>query len=326
MTAVSATRAHRVRRRSASNRVSRTMRRDERGARSSSDSASGSWTMPEEPLLERRAPRLDRVDRPAGGDDRRDELRDPVRAIGWIASQSPSSVSGPNRARPARAAGVEAGRADPHGVLAEQLLERAGRHDPTGVDDRHPVADELDLGQQMRVQEDGRPAITGGPDDPPHVGPADRVERRCRLVEQDELGLAEQRAPRPRRCCIPFENVPTRSSARSASPTVVERRVDLRPSRPGRRSRPARSGGRGPRGRAATAGSGTAPAGSRPAGAPRRSPSGRPGACRCPRSARASPRNSLTEVVLPAPFGPRKPNTSPCSTRIDRPASAVVRP
>src|SRR5580693_504842 len=41
---------------------------------------------------------------------------------------------------------------------------------------------------------------------------------------------------------------------------------------------------------------------------------------------RARPRSSLTAVVLPAPFGPRNPKTSPRPTVMDRPARAMVRP
>src|SRR5947199_5647318 len=39
-----------------------------------------------------------------------------------------------------------------------------------------------------------------------------------------------------------------------------------------------------------------------------------------------SPSRILTVVVLPAPFGPRKPKTSPASTRSDRSCSATLRP
>ena len=38
------------------------------------------------------------------------------------------------------------------------------------------------------------------------------------------------------------------------------------------------------------------------------------------------PSSSLTDVVLPAPFGPRNPKTSPRGTVMDRPDSAVVCP
>ena len=45
-----------------------------------------------------------------------------------------------------------------------------------------------------------------------------------------------------------------------------------------------------------------------------RSPSGAPRTVPRPPDGRAIPSSSLTAVVLPAPFGPRNPNTSPGST------------
>src|SRR4030081_3908153 len=38
------------------------------------------------------------------------------------------------------------------------------------------------------------------------------------------------------------------------------------------------------------------------------------------------PSSSFTDVVLPAPLGPRNPKTSPRGTVMDRPASATVLP
>src|SRR5881275_2365764 len=57
-----------------------------------------------------------------------------------------------------------------------------------------------------------------------------------------------------------------------------------------------------------------------------RSPSGRPSSQPCPDVGFRRPSSSLTAVVLPAPLGPRKPNTSPRGTVMVRPASATVRP
>src|SRR5450759_3939014 len=57
-----------------------------------------------------------------------------------------------------------------------------------------------------------------------------------------------------------------------------------------------------------------------------RSPMGLPRSHACPEVGLRRPSRSLTEVVLPAPFGPRNPKTSPRGTVIDRPASAVVCP
>jgi hypothetical protein len=41
---------------------------------------------------------------------------------------------------------------------------------------------------------------------------------------------------------------------------------------------------------------------------------------------RTSPSSSFTTVVFPAPFGPRKPNTSPRFTVIDSAFTATVSP
>ena len=57
-----------------------------------------------------------------------------------------------------------------------------------------------------------------------------------------------------------------------------------------------------------------------------RSPSGAPRTVPPPAVGRVSPSSSLTAVVLPAPLGPRKPNTSPASTRMSSDSSATVRP
>jgi hypothetical protein len=61
------------------------------------------------------------------------------------------------------------------------------------VEDHDPVADALDLGQQMRVQDHGRSPIARRTDDRADVGATDRIERRRRLVQEDQLRLAEER-------------------------------------------------------------------------------------------------------------------------------------
>src|SRR5881409_1834822 len=53
-----------------------------------------------------------------------------------------------------------------------------------------------------------------------------------------------------------------------------------------------------------------------------RSPIGAHSTVARPPVGRVSPSSSFTTVVLPAPFGPRKPKTSPAPTRIDRSATA----
>src|SRR5487761_92234 len=53
---------------------------------------------------------------------------------------------------------------------------------------------------------------------------------------------------------------------------------------------------------------------------------GRPSSQPSPEVGAISPSRSLTEVVLPAPLGPRNPKTSPRGTVIDNPARATVLP
>src|SRR4030088_1198896 len=57
-----------------------------------------------------------------------------------------------------------------------------------------------------------------------------------------------------------------------------------------------------------------------------RSPIGAPSNQAWPADGSVSPRRSFTEVVLPAPLGPRKPKTSPFGTVIVSPARAVTWP
>src|SRR5216683_3450441 len=57
-----------------------------------------------------------------------------------------------------------------------------------------------------------------------------------------------------------------------------------------------------------------------------RSPAGWPSTHASPDVGASRPSRSLTDVVLPAPLGPRKPKISPRGTVIERPASAIVLP
>src|SRR2546430_14941291 len=58
----------------------------------------------------------------------------------------------------------------------------------------------------------------------------------------------------------------------------------------------------------------------------RRSPTGLPSSQPSPDDGLRRPSSSFTAVVLPAPLGPRNPNTSPRGTVIERPARATVCP
>src|SRR6266576_1649441 len=80
-----------------------------------------------------------------------------------------------------------------HRCAAEELVHRSRRDDAPMVDHRHAVADLLDLAQQVRVEEHRRAARRKAADDLPNIVPPDRVEGRCRLIQEDKLRLAKQR-------------------------------------------------------------------------------------------------------------------------------------
>ncbi len=151
-------------------------------------------------------------------------------ASGRTVSHSPSTSRGPNalsrgRDRP-RSRSVTRSRTPSTATTSSS--EPDGDR-PALVEDHDPVADPLDLGQQVRVEDHRRAAVARRADDRADVGPADRVERRRRLVEEDRA-----RARRAAR---------RRARAAAASPS--------RSRRPGRpRDRPGRRG-RGPRRRPA---------------------------------------------------------------------------
>ena len=67
------------------------------------------------------------------------------------------------------------------------------RDDAAVVDHGDAIADLLHLAQEVGVEKHGRAPRGKAADDLAHVVPADRVERRRRLVEEDEVGLAQQR-------------------------------------------------------------------------------------------------------------------------------------
>ena len=89
--------------------------------------------------------------------------------------------------------GADAVEPQPHLAPAEQLGERPGGGDPPPVQDHHPVADPLDLADEVGVEQHRHAAGPEREHDVAHVGPSERVERARRLVEHDELGPGHQR-------------------------------------------------------------------------------------------------------------------------------------
>ena len=275
---------------------------------------------PTRPAAPGSAPRASRVRAPRRGPDRRPRPArrrgpgsDRLRAGGPTASRRRAST-GPNAGsgRPTRLAKV--GHAQAHPVGGDDLVERPGRDDPAVVEDDHAIADPLDLGQQVGVEDDRRAAVAGRAHDRPHVGPTDRIERRRRLVEEDQVRVAEERDAEPEPLLHALRERADRVVGAVDQPDQGEGVVDGLWRARRRGSGPARRGGSAPRGHGATAGSGTARAGSRSAARARRSPSGAPRTWPEPALGRTRPSSSLMVVVLPAPFGPSRPTSSPRPT------------
>ena len=184
------------------------------------------------------------------------------------------------------------------------------RDHAAAADHAHALAQGLDLAEDVRREERGR---TGGPPlaqrarrtPPARSGRDPRSARRARA--------ARGRAAAPGRCRA--------SAACRASTRAPAGRGRRRRARAARRRAPAgprahRSrapGARACRARACARRTAERSAGSRGGRAPPTpsSQGSRPSTETDPSSARRSPSATRMAVVLPAPFGPRKPNTSP---------------
>ena len=73
------------------------------------------------------------------------------------------------------------------------------------MEDGNPVADVLHVGQEVPREHDGLALLAEVPDQLLDLGRADRVQAGGRLVEQDQLGIVDQRRARPIRRCMPLE-------------------------------------------------------------------------------------------------------------------------
>ena len=92
------------------------------------------------------------------------------------------------------------------------------------VDDRHAVADLLDLAQQVRVEEHRGTPSRGASHDAPNVDAADGVEGRGRLIEDDERRLAEQGDAQPESLLHALGEAPDEVTIPSASSAALPRR------------------------------------------------------------------------------------------------------
>ena len=150
----------------------------------------------EEELLERRRARHERGDA---------DPASPSATDSSAAVRSSPSKRGRRGSRPRRRSGRRSPRRARRrscaqlvaaGGARDQVVERALVEHAAGADDRHAVAQLLDLGHQVAREQD-RDALVGEPaDQQAHVAHAGRVEAGGRLVEQQQ----PRRAAAPRRC------------------------------------------------------------------------------------------------------------------------------
>ena len=184
------------------------------------------------------------------------------------------------------------------------------------------------LFQIVRRQEDREPVGVERAQPVPELEAQLDVDAGRRLVENQQLRLVDQRARQRQPALLPPEIFvysrcacdvrPKRSSSMSArSATAVPAQADS--SRPRRSARRAARGS----GRSCTLAA-RARSAARASRHCARYRSRRSGSRRS--SCAPSPTIALIVVVLPAPFGPRKPKNSPASTRSEMPSTAVKSP
>ena len=174
-------------------------------------------------------------------------------------------------------------------------------------DDRHAVAHELDLREQVRVQQHGHAALAQALEQRAHVAPAGRIQRARRLVEQQQPRVADQRLREPEALLHALRHRPDPPARHLGEADALEQVAPL-----GGAAVRAREPlvqleqlvGRAPVREAEQLGE-VAERALRP----RRSPARRAADGRAsPALGRTSPQAIFTSVDLPAPFGPSRPD------------------
>ena len=77
-------------------------------------------------------------------------------------------------------------------TVGEQLVGRALRANLATVKNDHARADILNIGQEVRCQQDGLSSAAKLKNEILHLPSTDRVETRCRLIEDQQLGVIDQ--------------------------------------------------------------------------------------------------------------------------------------
>ena len=266
----------------------------------------------QEQLLERR--RLAGEGPHAGGLERVEGRVQPRRCRPGTATRLPSitrSCTAAGRARPRAAS--PARRAIDVRVRWRRSARVPDSTQRPGADDADPVAQPLDLGQDVAAQQHGVAVVAESVDVLLEDGLHQRVEARGRLVEHEQLDVARTaRRPAPPSAGCPWSSCGPSWSGRARTARSA-RRARFSSSPP--RSRPEQvdrlaAGEVGPQvhvaghvGEPAVQGGRVGATGRRRAGGP------------SPPSLRSRPSSTRMVVDLPAPLGPRKPCTSPARDR-----------
>ena len=146
-----------------------------------------------------------------------------------------------------------------------------------------------------------------------HLEDARRIEAVHRLVEDQKRRIGEETPAQSRASGASPRNRSSRGRRRAVRARLVRATPGCAPRPPGHARQQSPSGSRDPSGAGGTEALRRSP---RPAPTPlpaSRAEAGR-AARRCRRSACVKPTSVRISVVLPAPFGPRKPNATPAGT------------
>ena len=212
------------------------------------------------------------------------------------------------------------------GTARAQLRDRAARDEPAVLDDRDGVAEALDELELVAGEQDRHAGLAGpGDEDLAHDVDADGIQAAERLVEDERDRVVDERRGELHPLLVPQRELlhAVVCAVRHADLLhPVARRAWTRT--PRRRRAAARSRRAAPR--RASWGTARAPPACSRTCARMASSMGLPSHRTAPASADRTPRTMRIAVVLPAPFGPTKPNTWPGETENVSPSRATTSP
>src|SRR5262249_44919283 len=119
------------------------------------------------------------------------------------------------------------------GAAALQLLERPVDHDAPAVDDQHAPADRLDLGEDVRREDHGAPALAAAlarqtRDQSADLADLDRIEADGRLVEDQHGRVVHDRLRQADALPIALGEIADDSPPRLDQPAALDRAIDGR--------------------------------------------------------------------------------------------------